>query len=292
MSAATTTFDSPFAGSKVTFPRLLVSEWRKLWSLRSTWWVLGITVLLIIGFALIFSAAVAGQLSDPDLQAEVGGLFSPTLFVTIGYSFAALVAAALGAIAMTGEYSTGMIRATLSAAPTRLPVLWSKLVVIGVVVFLVVAVSTAVAYLVTDPILANHDVTVDLSDSTQLRSLIGVPLYVTMVALLAVAVGVLVRSTPGTIVIVVGLFFLVPGIIGGIAGATGQAWAENINKWLPSAAGERIVTQVGDVAPINGPAGPGMSLPLFDAWPGYGVLAAYTVVLIAAAAFVIKRRDA
>ncbi len=296
MSAATLdrpTFRSPFAGTKVAFRHLLVSEWRKLWTLRSTWWVLAITVVIIVGFALAFSAAIASQLGDPEFQAELGGAeFPSTTFVTVGYSFAALVVAALGALTMTGEYSTGMVRATFSAAPARLPVLWAKLVVVAVVVFVVVAAATAVAYLVTDPILTRYDVGVDLSDATQVRSLLGVPLYATMVALFAVAVGALVRSTPGTIVIVVGAFFLVPAIIGSIAGVTGQAWAQNINKWLPSAAGERVITQVGESANVSGPGGPGVSLPLFDAWPGYAVLAAYTVVLVVLAAVALRRRDA
>ncbi|QAY68992.1 ABC transporter permease subunit [Xylanimonas protaetiae] len=298
MSAATLSrpdFTSPFAGSKVTFPRLLVSEWRKLWSLRSTWWVLGIAVVIMIGFALIFSAAFTSFVADnADAQGEIAaaGGIPPTTFITAGYQFATLVAASLGAIAMTGEHSTGMIRATLSAAPTRLPVLWAKITVIAVVSFVVIAVSTAIAYLVTHPVLANHDITVDLGDGEQLRSLIGVPLYVMVVAVLAVAVGTLVRNTPGTIVIVVGMFFLVPSIIGTIAGVTNAAWAQNLNKWLPSAAGERIITQVGSGASVNGPGGPGTSLPLFDAWQGFGVLGLYTVVLVAFAALVLKRRDA
>ncbi|WP_425956226.1 ABC transporter permease subunit [Xylanimonas sp. McL0601] len=296
LSPARPTFTSPFADAKVTFPHLLRSEWRKLWSLRSTWWVLGVTVVIMIGFALIFSLAFTNFVSgNPDAAQgvqEAGGI-PPTTFVTAGYSFGALVAASLGAIAMTGEYSTGQIRATLSAAPARLPVLWAKLTMIALVVFVVIAVSTAVAYLVTQPILSSHDINVDLSDSEQLRALIGTPLYVTVVALFAVAVGALIRSTPGAIVTVVALFFLVPSIIGTIASATSASWAENLNKWLPSSAGERIITAFSGGSAPGGPnGGPGSSLPLFDAWPGFAVLCAYTAVLIVAAAFVIKRRDA
>lgn len=286
------TFTSPYAGSKVTFPRLLVSEWRKLWSLRSTWWVLGITAALLLGVAVLFSVAFAGRLDSPDVQAEMGGTFPPTTFITSGYQFATVVAATLGALTMTGEYSTGMIRATFSAAPTRLPVLWAKLAVIAIVTFAVVAVTTAVAYLVTYPVLSSNDVAVDLGDPEQLRALLGVPMFAAVVAMFAVALGALLRSTPGAIVTVVALFFLVPAIIGSIAAVTGQAWAETINKWLPGSAGERIITQVGDAAPVGGPGGPGASLPLFDAWPGFGVLGLYTVVLIVVAAVVIRRRDA
>jgi ABC-2 type transport system permease protein len=292
MSATTTTFTSSFDTSKVSFPRLLIAEWRKLWSLRSTWWVLGITAALIIGFALIFSAAMSSAMSNPEFQAQIGGAIHPTTYVTSGYGVAVLVGAALGALTMTGEYSTGMIRATLSTAPTRLPVLWAKLTVVAVAVFAVVAVSTAIAYVVTNPILTSHDIHVDLSDGEHVRALLGVPLYVTVVALFALAVGVLLRSTPGAIVTVVGVFFLVPSIVSVIATATGQAWAETVNKWLPGAAGERIITQVGDLAPVNGPTGPGSGLAVFDAWPGFAVLVGYTVVLIAVAAVVLKRRDA
>jgi ABC-2 type transport system permease protein len=295
MSAATAIrpeFTSPFAGTKVTFPRLLVSEWRKLWSLRSTWWVLGITAALLLGVAVLFSAAFASRLSDPEVQAEVGAMVNPTTFITSGYQFATVVAATLGALAMTSEYSTGMIRATFSAAPTRLPVLWAKLAVIAIVTFVVVAVATAAAWLATYPVLSANDVAADLGDPEQLRALLGVPMFAAVVAMFAVAVGALVRSTPGAIVTIVALFFLVPAIIGSIAAVTGQAWAETLNKWLPGSAGERIITQVGDAPPVAGPGGPSATLPLFDAWPGFGVLGLYTVVLIVAAAIMIKRRDA
>ena len=290
------TFTSPFAGSKVTFPRLLLSEWRKLWSLRSTWWVLGVTVVIIVGFATIFSFAFTSLLAThPDAAASVrNGTIPPTTFVTAGYTFAALVAASLGAIAITGEYSTGQIRSTLSAAPGRLSVLWAKLTVVAVVNFVVIAVSTAIAFLVTHPVLDSHSIKIDLSNGEQVRALLGVPLYATVVALFAVAVGFLIRNTPGAIVTVVALFFLIPGIISGIAAATQASWAENLNKWLPSSAGERIVTYFAHSTAPGGPAGGGggADLPAFTAWPGFAVLCAYTLVLIIIGAILLKRRDA
>ena len=281
------TFTSPFAGSKVTFPRLLLSEWRKLWSLRSTWWVLGITVAIIVGVALLISAA-AGSLVD----AQHVSVVPPTTFVTAGYNFAALVAASLGAIAITGEYSTGQIRSTLSAAPGRLSVLWAKLTVVAVVNFVVIAVSTAIAFLVTHPVLDSHSIKIDLSNGEQVRALLGVPLYATVVALFAVAVGFLIRNTPGAIVTVVALFFLVPSVISVIAAATHATWAQNLNKWLPSSAGAQIVTHFAHGTAPGGPGGADAGLPAFTAWPGFAVLCAYTVVLIIAGAILLKRRDA
>jgi ABC-2 type transport system permease protein len=290
MSATTApTFASPLASHRVSFPRLLHSEWRKLWSLRSTWWVLGIAVVILIGFALLFAwgyTSSIGEQPDRGPGAAAGGIGAATV-VTFGYSFAVVVAASLGALSITGEYSTGMIRATLSAAPTRLPVLVAKSVIIGAITFVVTLAATAVAILVTHPMLSNHDMTIDFSDAVQVRSLLGTALYVATVSVFAIGVGTLVRSTPGTIVIIVALFFLVPQVFSGIAQVTNQGWAKTINQWLPSSAGERIITDLG-----AGGGGFGGGLPLFDAWPGYLVFAGYTVALLVAAAISLGRRDA
>lgn len=268
----------------VTFPRVLRSEWIKFWTLRSTWWSLGIALVVMVGFAIAFAAAITALISsNPEAQAGIeaeGGLSGPVL-VTGGYAFAALVLAVLGSMSITGEYSTGMIRSTAAAVPTRLPALAAKAVVVAVVALVVSALGTAIAYLVTLPILDGTTMAVDLGDEEQVRALAGVPLYVTVVVLFALAVGTLLRHTAGSIVLVAAVFFLIPTIIAPIAQITGTRWLVEVNKWWPSAAGERVIV-----------GGDQDTADFFAPWTGLGVLALYTVVLLVAAAVAMRTRDA
>src|SRR3546814_17112605 len=99
---------------RLTFPRALRSEWIKLSTLRSTWWSIGIVAALTIGIALLIALAI----NDPD--------FLGIQAVVLPIQFTMLLAGILGVIAVTGEYSTGMIRSTLTADPIRGSVLSAK----------------------------------------------------------------------------------------------------------------------------------------------------------------------
>lgn len=285
----TTTAPAPGAVTvrRVGFPRVLASEWIKFRTLRSTVWTAVITAVVMVGFALMMASLMnvaaetpemqEGMASDPGMQAM--GMTGTTV-ITLGYSFGQLAIAVLGALVVTNEYSTGMIRSTFAAVPHRLPALWAKLVVIVVATAVVVALALGVAYLVTMPILDSAGLPVDLSDTTQLRSVGGCVLYLATVAAFSLAVGTLMRHSAGAIFTLVALFFVLPIIFSIVVGATDAAWAEWVNKLLPSVAGERIIAT--GPTPDN----------LLEPWTGYAVLAGYTVVLLAAAAVTLKRRDA
>lgn len=111
---------------RVTPYRVLRSEWHKLWTLRSTWINLAATAVLTLGMGAGISAAYDGS--------GEGGL-DTVVFVLLGTQFATINLAVLGILATAGEYSTGQIRATMTAVPRRLPVLWSKAAVLAAVAF-------------------------------------------------------------------------------------------------------------------------------------------------------------
>ena len=115
---------------RVTQWRVVRSEWRKLISLRSTRWSLGVFVLLTIGLSALFAAVTSahwGHMSPHDRADR-----HPLDIALAGVNLSQLAIGVLGVLVITGEYSTGMIRASLTAVPKRLPVLWAKLGVFAV----------------------------------------------------------------------------------------------------------------------------------------------------------------
>ncbi len=305
---AAATFVSPFAGERVTFLRMLKSEWLKLWTLRSTWWTLALTVVLMAGLALLFSAVIQIMIDNPggggfgaDSDAAAAGAAPDlsgvaVLVVVIGYQLAQLTVAILGVLAISNEYGSGMIRATFSAAPRRLRTLWAKLIVLTVTTVIVAVIGLALAWLVSYPILNNHGLTVDFGDSSQVRAILGTVLYLIMVAWLALGVGTILRHTAGGISAVIGALMVLPMIFGLIvAVAPTVEWVGYINRALPSTAGEQLILGDAMAGFAGGPTGGGAMMggvANLEPWVGFAVLAAYAVVALVVGAFVIKRRDA
>jgi ABC-2 type transport system permease protein len=291
MTAATTATGAPPSGTgvhRVTFWRVLRSEWIKFRTLRSTLWTVVVTAVVMVGFALLMASIMRAAVDNPEMQQEMsqdpgmqamGGLAGTTA-ITLGYSFGQLAVAVLAALIVTSEFSTGMIRSTFATVPHRLPALWAKLVVIVAATVVVISLALGVAYLVTMPLLDAAGLSIDLSEPDQVRVLLGCVLYLATVAAFALAVGTLMRHTAGAIFTLVALFFVLPIIFSIIVATSDAAWTDWVNKLLPSVAGERIISR-----------GPTPDT-LLEPWVGYGVLAAYTVVLLVAAAVTLKRRDA
>jgi ABC-2 type transport system permease protein len=116
----------------VTFPRVLRSEWIKTRTVRSTVWTLALTVLLMVGFSTLFSWGTSSVQGDGGPAAGVGtGSALAVFMVTVGYGVAQLTLAVLGVLAITTEYSTGMVRSTFAAVPTRLPALGAKALIVA-----------------------------------------------------------------------------------------------------------------------------------------------------------------
>src|SRR5690606_2880927 len=134
-------------------------------SVRSTPWILGVTVLVMVGIAAISAWSFSFLLGDPEMTGGVSVL--PDDFdivaqsVVAGYVMAQIVVAVLGVMVITGEYSTGQIRSTLAAVPTRLPVLAAKAVVVSVVAFVTGALGVLLSLLVVLPQLSKYDIGLD-----------------------------------------------------------------------------------------------------------------------------------
>src|SRR3954454_2773236 len=141
-----------------------------------------------------------------DAAVLVALLHDPSVVIT-GAELAKLVIAVLGVLMVTGEYSTGMIRTTLTAVPRRLPTLWGKALVLAAVVA-ATAVGVVLAWLVALPTLHAHGAALDLGDQQTRRILLGGVLYLVAVSLLAFAIGTIVRLSAAALATVLGLLLV------------------------------------------------------------------------------------
>lgn len=190
-----------------------------------------------------------------------------------GINFAQLAVAVLGVLFISGEYSTGMIRSSLGAVPRRLPVLWAKLAVFGAVTLILMEIASFAAFWLGQLGLGVHGTT--LSAPGALRAVIGTGLYLTVVGLLSVALGFIIRSTAGGISAVVGLLLVLPGIMSVLP----RSWQNHVSPYLPSNAGAVVTTVHAD---------PGSLAP----WAGFSVFCLYAAVAIVISAVLLNRRNA
>jgi ABC-type transport system involved in multi-copper enzyme maturation permease subunit len=261
------------ADLKVTQLRLIRSEWLKFWSLRSSYITLALAFVGMIGFGALFSGVTANRWNQLPLAERAH--FEATGVSLRGYFLAQLIVGVLGVLLVTGEYGTGMIRASMAAAPKRLPVIWAKAIVFTVIVFVVSAAASLCAYLLGQQLLASTHIQTTLSDPGVLRTVLGTAIYLTAVGLFGGAIGWIIRSTAGGIATLFGLLLVLP-VLGE---ALPSSWGDHINPYLPSNAGQALAT-LHQHAPDLGP------------WTGFGVFAIYIVAAFIAAAVLVKRRDA
>ncbi|WP_155058883.1 ABC-2 transporter permease [Streptomyces blattellae] len=276
MSSVTTTA-GPVQGAtapsrpvyKVNGRRVLRSEWAKLWSLRSTW----ITLILGLLFLLVFGLIISWQFQAGNLDSDFDTSKAVDLSL-FGIPFAQLALGVLGVLVMAGEYSTGMIRSTLAAVPRRLPVLWSKAGLYGLVAMLVTSAGALVAFLIGSQIVSGTSAAQSLSDAGVARCLLGAGLYLGLIGVISVGLGALLRSVAGGISVLVGVFVLLPGLTALLP----NSWEDNVSPYLPSNAGESIYTLTHDSTTLA----PGAGLAVFLGW---------TVLTLAGATYRLKRND-
>jgi ABC-2 type transport system permease protein len=265
-------------GVHLTFPRIVKSEWIKFRTLRSTIWTLAITLVLIVGIVTLFSAIFA---SEPAEITDADGGSIVAFMIATGV--AQLVVIVLAVLAITGEYSTGMIRSTLAAIPRRLPALWAKGAVLAISIFVASTVAVAISLGVMQIFLGAKGLAPDLGNAETVRILSGTPLYLTAIALFAFAIGALLRHSAGALATVLGLLLVIENLF-----LIPWKPLQLISPFLPGAAGFKILTpQVQIDAMSQGAVGA-----VLGPWQGFAVLLAWVAVLLAAAAFLLKRRNA
>ena len=267
----------PAAGRHAGFAGLLRAEWTKIRSVRSTVWTLVIFVVVCIGFTALITWLTETHWYGPKAAPrDIRAIADPVGFILgTGVGLGQLAIGVLGVLIITSEYSTGVIRASLLAVPRRLPVLAAKAVVFAVLLIVVTEIVAFCSFFVGSAILHAH-VPVSLSGSGVTRAVVGAGLYLTVLGLLALAIGTMIRHTAGAISTIVGVVFVLPIL----SGLLPSSWGAHINAYLPEQAGTLIThtsEQSGD---------------LLSPWQGFGVLCIWTVLALAAAAYLLERRDA
>ena len=260
------------SGSGLSFGGELRSEWIKLRTVRSTIWSYATVIVISLGMAALMSASLdlAGREIAADAQATF--LAQPATF---GVFFGQLVVAVLGVLAISGEYSTGMIRSSITATPKRLPMLAAKAIVLVVCTFVVGLISTVGSALVAMAMLSGQGITASFSDPDLLLPLLGGALYLALVSVFALGVGAILRSSAGGIAAALGIVLLLPIVLSMIP----AVWAADLAPYLLSNAG------LASFGLDLGGAG-------LEAWQNILIVLGWVAVSLVGAAVLLKRRDA
>jgi ABC-2 type transport system permease protein len=258
----------------VTFPRVVLSEWTKLWSLRSTRWVLLVSFIAMAAPGPIISAVQMGRWAHLTLHDRA--TFNSIDAGVGGWHLAQLGIGVLGVLIISGEYSTGMIRSSLMAVPRRLPVLGAKVLVYAGVAFALMTVATLISYFATQAIVTEHHIQHGIGDPGALRVVLGNILFLTVLGTMCVGLGAWVRNSAGGIAAFVGLIFVLSGIVDILPVSIGNA----VMPYLPLNAGTAVATYRFDNSHHLAP------------WGGFALFCGYTVVILLGASITLMKRDA
>ena len=258
---------------RVTQGRVLLSEFTKFRSLRSTMWTLLAAVVLMIGLGALFSGVTGSQYHT--FSAADKATFNPVTTSLTGVIFAVVAFGVLGVLLTGGEYSTGMIRSSLTAVPRRLPVLWGKVAVFAGSILPVSLAASFISFFLGQALLSSHHLGVPITAPDALRSVIGAALYVTVAGLIGVALGALLRHTAAGITTFAAVFFVIPLLAARLPAPV----SDHLAPYLPPNAGGAIW----DGTNVPDPLSP---------WTGFALLCGYAAILIGAGAWRLRRSDA
>ena len=292
----------PPATGRAGLAGTLRSEFTKLRSVRSTYWTIAAVVVVSVGFAAIAGLAIANNIHNNPVNKA--GMDTTQASLGAFFELGQLIIAVLGVLVITSEYSTGMIRTSLTAMPRRGTVYAAKLIVFTTVTLVVSLITSFVSFFVGQAAMSGSGVTASLfhsvtipangvqngppnnvtfsgtiviSPGTVLTAILGTALFVTVVALIAFGLGSIIRHTAGAITSAIGLMFVIPIILQLLP----DTWRWDIVRFFPDAAGRVLSVTVGQHNPH-----------LWSAWPQFGVTLVYAAVLVGVGAYLFRTRDA
>src|SRR6516225_590476 len=282
--AATAQIASPGSVSlagpgRASFGGTVRSEFTKIRSVRSTYWTLAAMVIITIGISALLSwGRIQDYASQPAfVQAHMAPRIRSraTEFSMFGLILGQLVIAVLGALTITSEYSTGMIRTSLAVMPRRGTVYAAKAVVFTLVALVAGLVTSFGSYCIGQAIFATQHLNPSLRQPGVLRAVVGGGLSLAVCGLLSYGIGALLRSTAGAITAPVGLLF----VLFVLSGFLPSSWAVHVDKWIPFNAGGAIWANLSGTN-------------MFSPWVGFGVFCAYAAIAVVAGGILFRTRDA
>ncbi|MGI8880557.1 MAG: ABC transporter permease [Jatrophihabitans sp.] len=247
------------------------SELCKLRSVPFTFWTLSAAVASNVVIAALAAVFIPSHLSAQDTARTDGVRLS-----LAGVHLSQIAFGVLGALLITSEYGTGMIRATLTAVPQRHLVLAAKTSVFAATALIFATTSSVAAYYCFQFFLPDDRLRSSIGDPGVLRAVIGGGLYLSVLGLLGLGLGAIIRSSAGAIATLFGLLF-VPSILISILP---QSWQSTVGPYLPMNAGEQIYIAVHHESHS------------LDAWTGFGVFCLYAALALTIGFILIDHRDA
>jgi ABC-2 type transport system permease protein len=252
------------------FAAALRSEWTKIRTVRSTFWTLLATMAVTIGLSALIAWGNAGHATVDELRHHDLALDSMN-----GLLLGQLVIVVFGALAITAEFTTGMIRTSFTSMPRRGVVYAAKALVTTLVALVVGLISSFGSFFAGSVFFNNKGVHIALGDPNVLRAVIGGGLFLAASALLAFGLGAIIRHTAGAITAATGVLF----VLWIIANFLPSSWRDSFGKWIPFNAGQQIFTTQNTAH-------------MFTAWVGFGVYLSYAVVAVVVGGILVGRRDA
>ncbi len=276
-SAAEAAADRP-APRRQGFGHLMLAEWTKIRSVRSTVWTLILFVIITVGLTALITWVTEANWNGPHAAArDATALRDPTSIIYgVSIYLGQLTICVLGVLLITTEYSTGVIRASLLAVPKRLPMLAAKITVFAILMTVLAELVAFGSFFVGSAILHSR-VSVSLSDFGVLRATIGAGLYLAAFGLFAMGIGAILRNTAGAIAIAVCVAFVLPILTGLLPDTT---FFNHLNAYLPQQAGSQVYL-IHPSSPV-----------LLSAWEGFGVLCIWAALMLGIGGYLLDRRDA
>jgi ABC-type transport system involved in multi-copper enzyme maturation permease subunit len=280
MAATTTQLAGRHAGAdplprpagRAGFIGCVRSEFTKIRSTRSTHWTLLALVLITVGFGALASAGAAHN------AGQLGPDFDPTQRSLFGLYFGQLVIAVLGALTITSEYATGMIRTSLTAMPRRGTMFAAKAVVFAAVALVTGFITSFGAFFLGQALMSGAHINATISQPHVLRAVLGGALFLAACGMLAYGIGAILRHTAGAITASIVLLFVVSILVNALP----QSWQADIDKWVPAIAG----SQIWAVKAAGG------NPPMFAPWTGFTVFCGYAAIALVAGLILVRKRDA
>ena len=245
-------------------------EWQKLRTVRSTWYIVAAFAVAMIGLAML----VASHENYAQMSAAGRASFDPTYDAFLGLVLGQLLLGVLGVLAITTEFSSGMIRATFAAAPSRPLVLAAKAAVLGAVTLAAGEISAFAAFYTGQAMLKAPAPLASLGQPGVLRAVTMAGAYPALIALISLGIGAIIRHTAGAICGLVGVVFVLPLLF-----SLSRSLRSTAQKFLPDTMRNSLIA----VKPAGHLLSPGLT---------FGLLCAYALVALAAGAWAVARRDA
>lgn len=255
---------------------VIASEWAKVRSLRSTYYLLGVTLLAIVVGAVLSMLIVTSwdQASTAD-KAHFPGADAGVVVLP----FVLCVLAAFGGMVITGEYGSGMMRTSLVAAPQRRALLLGKAAVVAVVAFVVGQVVSFGITLIELAVIGNRPAPINPwphGFASAAMPAFATGLLVAVVALVALGLGTVIRSTAGTLVTMITLLFILPSVVAFLP----SPWDIRIAAVLPLNLATALANSTTTISSPLSPLGAGL------------LMVGYVVVSLGAGAIAFTKRDA